>query len=329
MVSESSSEATAMAMFQWSLPEKFSFRMLEEWSRWTRRFKRFCQASVLTSKGKESQVKALVYIMGNKVDNILHSFHLSKEDSKKYSNVKKKVWSLLWNIIYEGAKFNQREQQPNESVDTFITDLHSLAEFCDYRAFHDKLICDRIVVGIQDWKLSADGSNRKCCHWSLASEAVTQLQPTLHSQQDATNSIAAISRGGTSPRNKQFSHTKRHSDSNKSCTRCGKSPPHSKEQCPGKEITCKKCHKEGHFQTICRKNVQSQNGGWKRHLSGSNLWHRSVIAMDYSTSPLEFKIDTGADVTAIPETKYNDKRDGLLQQTTYSLDTNNLHQFVQ
>jgi len=81
--------------------------------------------------------------MGNKADGILHSFHFSEEDSKSTQPfeayfVKKR------NVIYERAKFNKS----TASVDTFITDLHSLAEFCDYGALHDKLIRDRIVVGI-------------------------------------------------------------------------------------------------------------------------------------------------------------------------------------
>jgi len=45
-------------------------------------------------------------------------------------------------------------QKPEESVDSFITDLHTLAEFCKYGDLHDQLICDRIVVGLLDKKLS-------------------------------------------------------------------------------------------------------------------------------------------------------------------------------
>ena len=57
------------------------------------------------------------------------------------------------NVIYERARFNMRRQE-GESVDAFVTDLYSLAEYCGFKDLHDQLIRDRIVVGIRDAKLS-------------------------------------------------------------------------------------------------------------------------------------------------------------------------------
>ena len=56
--------------------------------------------------------------------------------------------------IYERACFNRRSQQPGESVESFITGLHTLAEHCQFGAPREELIRDRIVVGILDAKLS-------------------------------------------------------------------------------------------------------------------------------------------------------------------------------
>ena len=87
----------------------------------------------------------------------LFLFELSEEDAKKYDTVKSKFdWHLVKrrNVIYEWAKFNQRKQEPGESVDFFITVLCGLAEYCGYSTSHDKMIRDRIVVGLRDAKLS-------------------------------------------------------------------------------------------------------------------------------------------------------------------------------
>ncbi len=51
------------------------------------------------------------------------------------------------NVIYERAKFNMRSQKNEEPVESFITDLLSLAEHCSFGALHDELIRDRIVFG--------------------------------------------------------------------------------------------------------------------------------------------------------------------------------------
>ena len=45
-------------------------------------------ASDLASKSEENQVNTLVYSMGDKADDILQSFNVSEDDSKKYSAVK-------------------------------------------------------------------------------------------------------------------------------------------------------------------------------------------------------------------------------------------------
>ena len=54
------------------------------------RFERFRQASGLTEKSEEAQVNTLMYCMGDRADDILRSFKLSEEDSKKYEVVKNK-----------------------------------------------------------------------------------------------------------------------------------------------------------------------------------------------------------------------------------------------
>ena len=61
--------------------------------------------------------------MGTEADGILHSFHLSQGDAKKYNTIKGKYFVKKRNVIYERARFNQRTQQPDEPVDSFITDL--------------------------------------------------------------------------------------------------------------------------------------------------------------------------------------------------------------
>jgi hypothetical protein len=39
-------------------------------------------------------------------------------------------------------------------VDSFVTALHGLAEYCEYGALKEELIRDRIVVGMSDTKTS-------------------------------------------------------------------------------------------------------------------------------------------------------------------------------
>ena len=106
---------------------------------------------VYLKKGDEGQVNTLIYTMGDQADDILMSFGLSAGERKKYDTIKEKSHFVKKrNVIFEWIKFNQRKQDEGESMDTFITSLYSLAEYCQYRALHDDMIWDLIVVGLQD-----------------------------------------------------------------------------------------------------------------------------------------------------------------------------------
>ena len=149
-------QAFSVANYQVPPPEKFSFKP-EEWTRWIRRFERFRKATGMDQKSGENQVNTLVYSMGEEADDIMVSFGLTAGDAKQYELVKNRFEShfiVKRNIIFERAKFNLRSQQEGESVETFITDLHCLAEHCEFGVLKDELIRDRIVVGLKDKKLS-------------------------------------------------------------------------------------------------------------------------------------------------------------------------------
>lgn len=71
--------------------------------------------------------------MGEKADDILHTFTFSVENKKKYEPVVEKFNAFFvkkWNTILERAKFNQRIHESGESVDSFITNLCRLIEHC-------------------------------------------------------------------------------------------------------------------------------------------------------------------------------------------------------
>ena len=52
--------------------------------------------------------------------------------------------------IVQRYKFNSRDRQPTETIATFISELRSLAEFCNYRASLDEMLRDRLVCGINN-----------------------------------------------------------------------------------------------------------------------------------------------------------------------------------
>lgn len=99
----------------------------------------------LSDRDEVIQVDTLLYSIGNKANDILQSFKLSKADQKN-SKVKGKFNQHFCQTSYSNTQSLTWEKEEGELVDSFIIDMYALAE-------HDKMICDRLVVGLQSVQL--------------------------------------------------------------------------------------------------------------------------------------------------------------------------------
>ena len=328
-----------MASYQIPAIEAFDFSTSTEWPNWIRRFERFRKASGIAEKSEESQIDTLIYSMGDKADDILQSFNLSEEALESYKTVKERFdthFIQRRNIIFERAKFNSRKQEPGESVDDFITDLHCLARYCNYGNLHEEMIRDRIVVGIRDNKLSQkmqlepDLTLKKAIDLARQCESVKKQQPTVRGQDTEQMAVEAIRKrhGRQQSKNPISPSTNPALNHIHSCTRCGQSPKHDKRSCPAKDSVCHRCHKKGHFKAVCRskrevREVLVSDDSQDEFLG---VIHSETDSLSSTEAPwttklelngrnIEFKIDTGADVTVISEQEYVSKQDGPLRQT--------------
>ena len=331
-----------MAELRINPPENFTFSKPEEWIKWIKRFERFRQASGLSEKDEPRQIHTLIYTMGGEAEDILSSFRLTEDQGKSYSTVVEKFERYFVkrrNFIFERAKFNRRKQEEGEPVDDFIVDLYRLAQYCNYGTLHDELIRDRIVVGLRSPALSeklqrdADLTLEKAMQIAREYEAIKKQQTLIRNdfQDDKSEHKPELHyverrrpfkpkgkpRNATSPTQQQKS---------KKCTRCGRTPAHGKEQCPAREELCHKCGKKGHFMVMCRtrgavRTVESTKDdeafmGMVQQSKGSSPWS---ITLSVNGKPVEFKIDTGADVTVIPKSVFKKIPDVTLKSPTKTL----------
>ena len=321
----------SIASYQVSPPEKFSFKA-EEWPKWVRRFERFRKATGLDEKSGENQVNTLIYTMGEQADDVFASFVLTPEESQDYNEVKGKFeayFVVKKNVIYERARFNSRIQADNESVSTFITDLHKLAEHCEFQGLKDELIRDRIVVGTKDRKLSekmqldSKLTLETATQYVKQSEMVKSQQGIVHGTGEPATVIDRIIK--TQPQ-KRIQNSKRYPTSadqrskqqnQNNCPRC-LGELHPQNQCPARMDTCHKCNKRGHWSRACRNRDTRQVHEVKDEddsdsffmgevtvidtvQSGSQPW---IASLSMGQEQIKFKLDSGADVTVIPENTY-------------------------
>ena len=138
-------------------PAPFNFKNPQEWPKWIQCFEQYCISTKLNEQDEVLQINIMIYCMGGEADDIVKGFTFVEGDRKKYAKVKEKFdqhFIIKRNVIFKRAKFNIRIQEPSEPVDAFITDLYCLSEHCEFGALREELIRDRIMVGLQDVKLS-------------------------------------------------------------------------------------------------------------------------------------------------------------------------------
>ena len=68
----------------------------------------------------------------------------------------------MQNVVFEREKFNLSKDEEGEAIDKCITFLYRLSEHCEYRQLRDKLVQDRIVIGVQDNKFSTKLQMEEC-----------------------------------------------------------------------------------------------------------------------------------------------------------------------
>ena len=116
----------------------------------------------------------------------------------------------------------------------------------------------------------------------------------------------------------------------KKCTCCGKTK-HPRDKCPGRDAECFKCHKKGHYSSLCLSKktstaVSTVLGTEQTDASetesddnflgtvesqGKTQW---MLALKVNNLDVTFKIDTGAEVSAINETTFNKLKDIQLKK---------------
>ena len=105
-------------------PGKFDFRHPDEWPKWKRRFTQYFAATGLESEGDTRKVSTLLYTMGDEGDDVFTSTNITTAGRKKYVTVLSKFdsfFNVRKNVIYELAKFNQRNQKEGETAEQYIT----------------------------------------------------------------------------------------------------------------------------------------------------------------------------------------------------------------
>ncbi|UYV77599.1 hypothetical protein LAZ67_15001677 [Cordylochernes scorpioides] len=193
------------------------------------------------------------------------------------------------NIIFDRAQFNKRSQKR-----------------CSYGELKEELIRDTLVVGVRNLALSEK--------LQLIPDLTMDKAIEIAKQTEAQNKGNFSKIKGSNLKHDESSipdNSKAwyQAEGAKACTRCGSPKFHKFEHCPAFNATCRRCSKKGHFMKQCKTKLVSQvttkddnekflGNFCIDQFSPDERWNCKV-AVNKRIMP--FKINTGADVSVMPE----------------------------
>ena len=131
-----------LAQLQLKPLDPFNFRTQDDWPHWRRRYEQFHIASGLADADNVKQVNTLLYCIGEEAESVLSSTGITADEKKRYKTVidKFEFFMVRRSVIFERARFNQRNQKEGETAENYTTELYKLAEHCNFGEMQDEMI---------------------------------------------------------------------------------------------------------------------------------------------------------------------------------------------
>ena len=320
-------------MSQFKTPREVNFNaenLAEEWRRWEKSFKIYYAASELHTKPIATQIAILLNCAGEEARDIFDNFSISLDDENLTTDIVLDRYKVFCNPrrrpVFDAYKFWQRQQAVGELFDKWLTELRLIANNCDFGAFKDRLVRDKILFGTNDETArqrmleEEDLTLEKAINICRSIE-VTKARMQYMSNEKINSSLVQEIKKDRYP---SFSASNT-SVSNKPCRFCDL--VHLHRQCPAYGKTCRKCGKYNHFAVVCRsfksdtRNIKEitseiqadstvfQMCSLQSKPTGSKM-RSTLTVLDHhnNTSTLSFKLDTGAEVNVLPLSLYKQMR---------------------
>lgn len=125
----------------------------ENWSEFKQSFDIFLKASGNIEKSDEIKVAILLSIVGEDGNKLYNTFNLQETDKDNLTKVMQCFEEYCIpkkNIVYETFKFFNRIQKEDENFESFLTEIKNLSQTCEFGTLTDRMVRDRIVLGIKD-----------------------------------------------------------------------------------------------------------------------------------------------------------------------------------
>jgi hypothetical protein len=228
-----------------------------KWKTFKAQFNIFKIAKKYADLGEEERIANLLMLMGSDSVPIYEQFTFGsgEGETRTLANVLAmfdRHFEPVRNVIFERVKFNGM-RQGGLPMHSFITQVHTQADNCDYGNMRDQLIRDRIVVGVTDNKLreqlvDVEGLDLATCI-RKAKQFVThhaQASKLVGGADDNLDAVYRPSAGKARNDNQEAMHKPNVGRPKNKCQFCNRDF-HHRDRCPARNAVCFNCKEKGHW----------------------------------------------------------------------------------
>ena len=308
------------------------------WKIYKQQWENYSIVAQLYRQSEDYRVALFLYSIGQEAVKTYNSFDMSEENRQKLAEIIKEFNNYAvgeTNETYEHYIFNSREQKEGEPIDSYVAELRTLAQSCNFcTCFQDSLIGDCIVLGIRDGKtckrllLQNKLTLTKCTN-IVKSDKVSKTQIQSMDQAPKQDDVHKVKfthkqkQCDMKPENKKHFNNHRNE---KPCDRCGGKHRPAKTNCFAYGKVCGACGMKNHFAKQCKSKVKTHQVGEGLSDTESSeeylfsvttpettdnvnaISEREIYAqMLINEKPIKFHIDCGATVNVLPIKYVNSK----------------------
>ena len=159
-----------------------------------------------------------------------------------------KHFGLTRSVIAERFHFHRRNQTATEAIAEYLATLRQAALHCQFVAFLDKALRDRLVDGLRTE--------------NIEKRLLSEGDPTLTKAVKLAQGMEAAERNarslkGSDPAIRRLTGHPGVRKQQQPCSRCGKTT-HTPSDCHFKDAECHACGKKGHIAPVCRSKPRPQ-----------------------------------------------------------------------
>lgn len=239
--------------------------MLLKWRNFKQQLKIFIAAAGLTTVTETRKSAILLNCIGQEGLELYYNLIKDSEDTPKFDELLKlfdEYFEPKQNELINTFNFNNRKQEDGETFDNFYIAIRKLVKNCNFKDMEDRMLRDRIVMGIRDRKLQQKLLENKDLTLELAVNKcrVTELSKehaqVIQKQEPVTVDLVS---SRAKHEAKYFNNSKKNMNYSRKFYKCLKcSLEHGPAECPAFGQTCYKCKKLNHFAKGCKsKNIAS------------------------------------------------------------------------